>query len=172
MKKELKEVINKYQLCKVNAMEVITCGGKYKSNVEYLNQYGTKELFENLDCLLKVLNVFRQLYNKPFIINSGFRASEHNANVGGVKNSKHTQCLAVDIKDIDGEIDEWFLKPEIKLMLQQWECAVESPRYTKNWAHFQATLPASKKIVFKPYTREPNERELDEHFSYLKEQNL
>ena len=33
----------------------------------------------------------------PIHINSGYRCKQHNANVGGVKNSYHTQGLAADL---------------------------------------------------------------------------
>lgn len=43
------------------------------------------------------LEVLRKKINKPIIINSGYRCEKYNAKVGGVKNSYHTQGLAVDI---------------------------------------------------------------------------
>lgn len=40
----------------------------------------------------------RELYGKDLIINSGYRCSWHNAQVGGVKNSYHVQGMAADLK--------------------------------------------------------------------------
>ena len=49
-------------------------------------------------------------------------------------------------------------------LLRQYNCSIESPRYTKGWCHFQCILPSSKKLIFKPYVREPNERDYDKQF--------
>lgn len=54
-------------------------------------------------CLL--LEKIRKHFNKPIIITSGYRNSELNKKVGGVKNSQHSIGEAVDfhIKDIDNK---------------------------------------------------------------------
>lgn len=43
----------------------------------------------------------RVLFDAPLIITSGFRDSTHNDSVGGVKDSAHTQGLAVDLRCAD-----------------------------------------------------------------------
>lgn len=48
--------------------------------------------------LLKLLNKLRDQYGKPLVVNSGYRSPEHNATVGGVKNSQHVLGLAADIR--------------------------------------------------------------------------
>lgn len=48
--------------------------------------------------LLHLLNRIRKAWGKPIIINSAYRSAEHNAAVGGVKNSFHVQGLAADIR--------------------------------------------------------------------------
>jgi len=48
--------------------------------------------------LLEDLDGLRHFVGKPFSINSGYRTSAHNNDVGGVPESAHTQGLAVDIK--------------------------------------------------------------------------
>lgn len=48
--------------------------------------------------LLEKLNEIREAYGKPVVINSGYRSPEHNAAVGGVKNSMHVQGKAADIR--------------------------------------------------------------------------
>ncbi|UPW41721.1 peptidase [Peromfec virus RodF8_10] len=53
------------------------------SNVFYLGYY---------------LDSVRSRFGKPIVINSGYRCPTLNAAVGGVKNSKHLDGLAVDIK--------------------------------------------------------------------------
>lgn len=62
------------------------CGGKY------CNGYPVGFSYELLDQLQKVRNHFK----KPVMITSAIRCTKHNANVGGIKNSKHTQGKAVD----------------------------------------------------------------------------
>lgn len=46
---------------------------------------------------LQMLDMARHLAKVPFIINSGYRTPEHNAKVGGAKNSSHLKGFAVDI---------------------------------------------------------------------------
>ena len=48
---------------------------------------------------LLMLDKCRELANIPFKVNSGYRTTIHNTNVGGVKSSSHTNipCNAVDI---------------------------------------------------------------------------
>ncbi len=48
--------------------------------------------------LIVRLNAIRSRFGKPIIVNSGYRSPEHNANVGGVKNSTHIQGIAADIR--------------------------------------------------------------------------
>lgn len=62
------------------------CGGKY------CNGYPTGFSYE----LLSQLQNIRTHFGKPVIITSALRCERHNSNVGGVKNSKHTQGKAVD----------------------------------------------------------------------------
>lgn len=47
--------------------------------------------------LIGYAQVIRNYFNKPVTINSGYRCPKHNKNVGGVKNSRHTQGMACDI---------------------------------------------------------------------------
>ncbi len=48
--------------------------------------------------LIKTLENIREHFNKPVIINSGYRCPEHNAKVGGAKASRHIVGDAVDIR--------------------------------------------------------------------------
>ena len=48
--------------------------------------------------LVKILQKIRNYFGKPVNINSGYRTSNYNAKVGGVKNSYHCKGQAVDIK--------------------------------------------------------------------------
>ena len=58
--------------------------------------------FQIDDKLLRLLNELRILFDKPVIINSGCRCSEHNRKVGGSPKSQHLLGKASDIviKDI------------------------------------------------------------------------
>lgn len=47
--------------------------------------------------LVNYLEKIRTHFSKPVIINSGYRTSEHNAKVGGVKDSYHVKGMAADI---------------------------------------------------------------------------
>ena len=170
MRLKLQNIIYDFANYKVNAVEIITCGGKYYNNIDYFSNYATQEMFDNLEMLLKMVNIFREEYGEPFVVNSGFRRPDVNVKIGGAKQSKHTECLAVDIRDLDGNIDNWFLQHQ--QLLRQYNCAVENPRYTKGWCHFQCILPSSKKLIFKPYVREPLSKEIDTSFDYLKKLGL
>ena len=62
------------------------CGGKY------CNGYPTGFSYE----LLEQLQNIRKHFGKAVIITSAVRCKQHNRDVGGVENSKHTQGKAVD----------------------------------------------------------------------------
>ena len=47
--------------------------------------------------LIQALEELRELIGKPIIVNSAYRCPRHNAQVGGVDNSYHTQGMAADI---------------------------------------------------------------------------
>ena len=49
------------------------------------------------DEILTLLEEAREIFDKPIIINSGFRTPKHNTHVGGVSTSSHLKGLAVDI---------------------------------------------------------------------------
>jgi len=57
---------------------------------------GSGEMMDEV--LIKTLDLARDIYGSPMIINSGFRTIEHNKKVGGSKNSSHLLGLAVDIR--------------------------------------------------------------------------
>ena len=55
----------------------------------------------NLRKLAKNIQVLRDYIGKPIKINSGYRSPQHNAKIGGAKNSQHLTGKAVDIR-VDG----------------------------------------------------------------------
>ena len=56
---------------------------------------GTGELMDSE--FLQKLDQAREIYGKSMRVNSGYRTKEHNAKIGGVKNSSHLRGLAADI---------------------------------------------------------------------------
>lgn len=64
---------------------------------EILKVIGNKTYCDNLLSLGNALDRLRSMVNKPIIINSGFRDTDHNKRVGGVCNSQHLFMEAVDI---------------------------------------------------------------------------
>ena len=57
-------------------------------------------VFENVKELATNLQILRDHLGLPIKVNSGYRSPEHNAKVGGVKNSQHLLGKAGDIKVI------------------------------------------------------------------------
>ena len=55
------------------------------------------ELFPNVKELAKNLQVIRDHIGEPLQILSGYRSPEHNAKVGGKKNSYHMKAMAADL---------------------------------------------------------------------------
>lgn len=56
-----------------------------------------KDVLENIKLLAKYVQIIRNEDGVPLVINSGYRSPQHNAKVGGVKNSYHVQGKASDI---------------------------------------------------------------------------
>ena len=67
------------------------CGGKY------CNGYPDDPQLK----LIRVADAIREKANRPAIVTSGVRCKQHNANVGGVSNSRHLSGKAMDFR-IDG----------------------------------------------------------------------
>ena len=56
-----------------------------------------KDVLENIKLLAKYVQIIRNEAGVPLVINSGYRSPQHNAKVGGVKNSYHVQGKASDL---------------------------------------------------------------------------
>ena len=110
------------------------------------NQICPPELEENLSNLLDCLNKFRLVYNKPMIVTSGYRTPEHNALIGGAKNSAHCFCQAADFADRDRSLCSWILQDESILEISGlW---MEDPDRTPTWVHLQSRLAVHR--IFEP----------------------
>jgi uncharacterized protein YcbK (DUF882 family) len=59
--------------------------------------YFPKQAQDNLQVLAQQLEVLREHFQKPVTINSGYRSPEHNAKIGGSKNSQHLLGKAADV---------------------------------------------------------------------------
>lgn len=53
--------------------------------------------------LLEALERLRELWGNPIVITSGYRCANHNREVGGAKESRHTKGFAVDVVCIASE---------------------------------------------------------------------
>lgn len=60
-----------------------------------------KEQINNLENLIKVLDIIREAWGKPISVNSGFRCPELNVAVKGSKTSWHLKGMAADIRCSD-----------------------------------------------------------------------
>jgi hypothetical protein len=82
-------------------------------------------------------------------ITSGWRPFAVNQLVtGAAVHSNHTRCMAVDLADPDGSLDDWCLDHATLLEgLGLWQ---EHPAATKGWCHVQSVAPRSGKRVFYP----------------------
>jgi len=108
----------------------------------------TQEMEQNLQKLLKALNLFRTLYGKPMMVSSGYRPAAINATVAGAaKKSNHMVCLACDFKD-DGSLDKYCM--DNQYILEQCGLYLEHPDATPGCCHLQCVPPKSGKRVFRP----------------------
>ncbi len=115
---------------------------------QYPNDY-TKEISDNIDKLLVVMNKIRDIYGEPMVINSGWRPPAINsATVGAATHSKHTMGLAIDVRDADGKLMHWILKN--LLLMKQLGIYMEDFRWTPTWVHLQLGAPHSGKRIFIP----------------------
>ena len=111
------------------------------------------EAIANLKRLCKWLEVLRERYNAPIIINSGYRSPQLNKKIGGVANSNHLTGCAVDIR-VSG-MEQLIRYAAILLDFAEEshqdfdELLIEKNRYGAIWLHF-AVRPSGnrRKILF------------------------
>lgn len=65
-----------------------------------------KDADNNIRALAYILQKVRDRYDKPIIIDSGFRCEELNKLVGGAKNSDHKYGAAVDIHSLSDTMED------------------------------------------------------------------
>ena len=61
-----------------------------------LNNVPSEKVKDNLERLAFFLEQVRKVFNKPFLISSGYRSKEVNESVGGSKTSQHCEGCAAD----------------------------------------------------------------------------
>jgi hypothetical protein len=84
------------------------------------------------------------------LVNSGWRPPDINARTrGAALRSLHMQCLAIDISDPDGDLDDWCLD-NADTVLRALGLWLEHPAATKGWCHVQLQPPRSGRRVFYP----------------------
>lgn len=83
------------------------------------------------------------------LVSSGWRPPAVNAATPkAARRSKHMTCEAVDINDDEGELDDWCMNNQDKLIeIGLW---LEHPSATKGWCHLQGVPPKSGNRVFYP----------------------
>lgn len=82
-------------------------------------------------------------------LTSGWRPVAVNARVpGAARLSNHTRCLAIDLDDPEGDLDQWCL--DHLGVLKRLGLYLEHPSSTKGWCHVQTVPPKSGNRVFYP----------------------
>jgi hypothetical protein len=103
---------------------------------------------QNIDELLKRINIVRAAYGKPMKVTSGYRNLQDMKRIYSNKkfpmHSAHLFGMAVDIADPDGELGKW-LHGDGAAILEQADLYCE--RDTKGWIHFQ-TRPTSQRWFY------------------------
>ena len=67
------------------------------------------------------LDLFRAAWGAPVIVNSGFRCSKHNIEVGGAEKSRHLLGCAADIAPAAGDIGRFKALVRRMFLLPGWE---------------------------------------------------
>lgn len=111
------------------------------------------EAIANLKRVCSWLEVLRERYGKPIVINSGYRSPQLNKKIGGVPTSNHLTGCAVDIRVAD--MEQLIRYAAILLNYSDEskqnfdELLIEKNRYGAIWLHF-AVRPKDnrRKVAF------------------------
>lgn len=113
---------------------------------------------QNIQELIKRVNVVREKWNKPMKVTSGYRTLQDHLRIYSAKGitdkskipmkSNHLTGAALDISDPKGELQKWLNENVTLLMAIGLYC--EDFAYTKTWVHFQIVPPKSGKRFFIP----------------------
>lgn len=108
----------------------------------------TFELLDNAITTVDKVNQLLDAFGQQRKITSGYRPAAVNAAVGGAKLSNHMKCMACDLEDADGKLDEFCMANFA--VLEKIGLWLEHPDATKGWCHVQTVPPRSKSRVFRP----------------------
>lgn len=76
---------------------------KYFKESEFV--MGTENVFDKMNPeFLELLDDLRTLVNEPLKVNSSYRSEDYNKSIGGSKNSKHMEGIAVDLHCTDSNL--------------------------------------------------------------------
>lgn len=122
---------------------------KHYSHVKVPDDELTQELVSNADNTVAAVTLLLDAFGEERDLTSGWRPVEVNKTVpGAALRSNHTRCLAADISDPDGDLDDWCTAhPDTLAKIGLWQ---EHPASTKGWCHVQIVAPKSGKRVFYP----------------------
>lgn len=88
-----------------------------------------------------------------YVLTSGYRTPEHNAKIGGAKNSFHPKGMAGDILDTLDQLYGKWIVAQGPLFLKQMQLSIENPQFTKKktaWVHTDLGLRGGEYKVFIP----------------------
>ena len=109
------------------------------------------EAIANLKRVCGWLEVLRERYGKPIIINSGYRSPQLNKKIGGVPTSNHLTGCAVDIRVANMEqlirYAAILLEYADKTNQQFDELLIEQNRYGAIWLHFAVRAKDNRRKV-------------------------
>ena len=109
------------------------------------------EAIENLKRVCGWLEVLRERYGAPIIINSGYRSPQLNKRIGGVPTSNHLTGCAVDIrvKDMEQLIRYAAILLDYADETHQDfdELLIEKNRYGAIWLHFAVRPKGNRRKV-------------------------
>ena len=133
---------------KMQLSEHFGLGEFTESEYKYVYNIPSHVAIENMKRICGWLEVLRDRYGAPIIINSGYRSPQLNKLVGGVATSNHVTGCAVDIRCSGAEqaIDyAYILKAYAKESQQDFdELFIEKSARGSYWVHF-ALRPAGNR---------------------------
>lgn len=104
----------------------------------HINNEPNAEVKENIVKLADTLQIIRNAYGKPIIVNSGYRCPTLNKAVGGASNSDHKYGAAADIRSVsDKPKDNKELFDVIVKLAKDGKIACRQiiDEYSYNWCH-------------------------------------
>lgn len=95
--------------------------------------------------LMVKLQKLRNDFGKPMVVDCGYRCPQHNASVGGARDSAHLYGEAADIADPKQLLREFLSTPGT---LEYYGLWAEDFGHTQTWVHLQ--IRPAKERVFEP----------------------